>query len=49
MKSMAKVQTKMTLFRIVLKTPRTQEDIDGAPDAVVGATELMSKLPIYSN
>ena len=30
----------MRLFRDRFGVPYTQEDIDGAPDAVIGATEL---------
>ena len=35
-----KVQEKMRLFRDRFGVPYTQDDIDGAPDAVLGATEL---------
>ena len=34
------VQTKMRLFRDRFGVPYTEEDIEGAPDAVLGATEL---------
>ena len=34
------VQTKMRVFRDRFGVPYTEEDIDGAPDAVLGATEL---------
>lgn len=35
-----KVQTKMRLFRDRFGVPYTEEDIEGAPDVVLGATEL---------
>ena len=34
------IQTKMRLFRDRFGVPYTEEDIEGAPDAVLGATEL---------
>ena len=36
----ADLQTKMRLFRDRFGVPYTEEDIEGAPDAVLGATEL---------
>ncbi|MGO3046552.1 MAG: cbb3-type cytochrome c oxidase subunit II, partial [Psychrobacter celer] len=36
----ANVQAKMRLFRDRFGVPYTEEDIEGAPDAVLGATEL---------